>query len=577
MSLPAFRAHGLALLTLCAASICTDAVSQRQQIRDVVGSPPDLSNWPHPAAPDGNPFPRSTASAAELQLRDDMVQLGKALFWDEQVSTDNTVACGTCHMPRAGGTDDRPGAVHANGNFGTFGVVSQQLSGGQIVYGAPGGSAQPDQRAVTDVAAPSAIGAYMFDQLFWDKRAGPDFKHDNGAVITGFSKWAALEALSVGPPTSDVEMGHHGITWASGYLQNKIGDAHPLALVEPGTIPQDVQWLTTMQLPYAALFDLVFQNHSNSDLDGIQGVTRERFAAALAHYQRTLIPDQAPIDTGNITAQMEEGFEVLRVRGCFECHSATEPTQLVNGKLPNSFDNLFSDGTLHPININNAPDRKTPTLRNLGLRKKFFSTGHGGDGTPTDRPFVGSRNELLDFYVDGPGRLGFDGFLSETDRAAVEAFLFDALTDPRVANEQFPFDRPMLRSEMDPFEANEYGAGSPASDGITPEIIANYPPLIPVNGSQSNFRVGMSSGFPGAVPFLMVTPAAGTGAFGYWVSGPMVTLPGSIVDANGMSTVHYSVPADPALKDVPSFVQWIVLEPNTISFTNAAHFTPFYF
>src|SRR5688500_13798894 len=35
--------------------------------------------------------------------------LGKILFWDEQLSSDGTVACGTCHRPSAGGADPRAG------------------------------------------------------------------------------------------------------------------------------------------------------------------------------------------------------------------------------------------------------------------------------------------------------------------------------------------------------------------------------------------------------------------------------------------------------------------------------------
>ena len=35
--------------------------------------------------------------------------LGKILFWDEQLSSDGSVACGTCHRPAAGGADPRTG------------------------------------------------------------------------------------------------------------------------------------------------------------------------------------------------------------------------------------------------------------------------------------------------------------------------------------------------------------------------------------------------------------------------------------------------------------------------------------
>ena len=56
-------------------------------------------------APDGHPLPVAKAS------------LGKALFWDEQLSSTGTVACGTCHIPAYGGTDPRtshgePGTIH---------------------------------------------------------------------------------------------------------------------------------------------------------------------------------------------------------------------------------------------------------------------------------------------------------------------------------------------------------------------------------------------------------------------------------------------------------------------------------
>src|SRR5688572_33382031 len=35
--------------------------------------------------------------------------LGKMLFWDEQLSSDASVACGTCHRPAQGGADPRAG------------------------------------------------------------------------------------------------------------------------------------------------------------------------------------------------------------------------------------------------------------------------------------------------------------------------------------------------------------------------------------------------------------------------------------------------------------------------------------
>lgn len=49
------------------------------------------------------PFP------VENPLTEQKRVLGKILFWDEQLSSDNTIACGSCHVPDDGGADPRVG------------------------------------------------------------------------------------------------------------------------------------------------------------------------------------------------------------------------------------------------------------------------------------------------------------------------------------------------------------------------------------------------------------------------------------------------------------------------------------
>src|SRR6185503_13658971 len=49
------------------------------------------------------PFPPQNPLSEQKRV------LGKILFWDEQMSSDNTVACGTCHRPGKGGGDPRQG------------------------------------------------------------------------------------------------------------------------------------------------------------------------------------------------------------------------------------------------------------------------------------------------------------------------------------------------------------------------------------------------------------------------------------------------------------------------------------
>src|SRR5215207_5809397 len=62
---------------------------------------PPLLPLPPPPSPAGNPT--TTAKA----------NLGKALFWDEQLSSSRTVACGSCHQALKGGSDPRSTAMAA--------------------------------------------------------------------------------------------------------------------------------------------------------------------------------------------------------------------------------------------------------------------------------------------------------------------------------------------------------------------------------------------------------------------------------------------------------------------------------
>ena len=457
----------------------------------LIGNPPDLSNWPHPAAPVGNPFPRSSAPPPEIAQRDAIVRLGKTLFWDEQVSIDNTMACGTCHLTERGGTDSRAGAVFNggginNGNFGAFGVIPQaKNANGQIAYGFLNPPSSQIDRSVTPVFTPTMIGAYLFNNEFWDLRAGPGFSQNDlpGAPdFPNFTAFAALEDQAVAPPISQVEMGHEALAWPDNLLQAKLNNARPLALVNPHTVPPDILPLVMSGSLYRQLFDNVFSGHPQ--FGGLIGVTRERFAMAIAHYERTLLPDHAPIDLGTMTASQLAGFNLMKPprANCFACHSHSgNPTiNLLTGRLVDPFDNLFSDGFAHQIGINNvSPPRKATSLRNVGLVTKFFSTGHGGTGLPGEKIFVANFDDLITFYDNQPGALGFNGTLTLAERAQVRDFLENALMDPRVKSRQFPFDRPQLASErpdFNPFEVNEYGNGTPGSSGLVSEIIANAPP-----------------------------------------------------------------------------------------------------
>lgn len=548
--------------------------------------PPDTSNWPHPAAPDGNLWPRSTAPVAVRKLATEIARLGKALFWDEQVSSNNTVACGTCHMPSAGGTDDRPGAIFLeagnpdHGNFGAFGVIRQHFNAGVVDYGFVVAPSTDIKRLVTPVSAPTMIGAFMFNQLFWDMRAGPGFHITNGGipVFPNFTDWAALEDLAVGPPMSPVEMGHENIDWATGFLQAKIGASFPLALVDLATVPPDIVHFVTSGQNYHTIFNNLFSTHPQ--FGGLVGVTRERFALAIANYHRTLVPDQAPIDLGTMNSDAVDGFNFLKTNAsCFFCHSkTTNPTLLMpGGLLADPFDNLFSDGLFHQINVTpTSPPRKTPTLRNVALHKKFFSTGHGGDGTT--KVFVTTFDQMLTFYDNQPGFFGINGSgpggtMTPKERFKVAEF-FRSLTDPRVAAETFPFDRPQLRSEVVPFETNEYGNGTAGPSGLVSEIIANVPEKVVGPGAGQWFKIGVGNAPAGRPAFLLFSNAIGSGPV-LWVGPGFTSVAAPNTNAEGISTIHVPFPLTPATLGLPFYTQWMIDDSGTRAFSNAALFQPY--
>src|SRR6185369_15781503 len=134
--------------------------------------PPPLTPLPPPPAPPGNPITPAK------------VNLGKVLFWDEQLSSSRTVACGTCHRAETGGSDPRSvsglAGATAPGPDGTLGTADDITGSPGVVLTDAGGAY--DEAAVfglgvqvTTRHAPSFINAAYAPNLFWDGRARTTF------------------------------------------------------------------------------------------------------------------------------------------------------------------------------------------------------------------------------------------------------------------------------------------------------------------------------------------------------------------------------------------------------------------
>ena len=274
-----------------------------------------------------NPVIPKNLTTGQGMLRDDLIdyvaslpaaiRLGKALFWDMQVGSDNKTACATCHWQA--GQDGRtrnqvnPGP---NGQWDNGFAPNADLASSQFPFTSPGvdttdnivGSqgvrkmafggltrsgaesttliADPvytsggkNVRQVTGRAAPSTVNAVFSRRLFHDGRAQTDFNGVNplGSRDTSARVWmvgplgptatdmriadAALMSQSVGPVLNPVEMSAAGRTWVD--VGKKMMAVKPLGLqkVSPsdsvlGIVADPTAGLTTT---YRAMIQAAFK------------------------------------------------------------------------------------------------------------------------------------------------------------------------------------------------------------------------------------------------------------------------------------------------------------------------------
>jgi len=508
--------------------------------------PPPLQPLAAPVAPAGNP------------ITTDKTQLGKALFWDEQLSSTRTVACGTCHQPVAGGSDPRstPATLHPGPN-GTFGNADDIVgSPGVIATSAAGLQQLADffgiAEQVTGRYSPSAINSAYPSSLFWDGRATGTFTDPvSGEVVlpTG----AALESQAAGPPTSSVEMAHAGRDWTA--VASRLEHAMPLVLSP--SVPADLTtWIAGRS--YSELFQSAF---------GSAGVTPSRIIMAIATYERSLVSNQAPIDAfiagtpGALTAQEQQGLNLFRTNGCVGCHAG----------------NRFTDDAFHYIGVRpqgedlgrsvvtgvngNRGQFKTPTLRNVALRGEYMHNGR-----------LETLEDVVEFYnrggdFDAPNKppviqpLG----LTDTEKAALVAFLGRPLTDPRVAAETGPFSRPAL-SAGSVHTPEIFGEIVEDEVGNLPLMTAIEPPL----AGSANFTVGLSRVPVGRQVWLVIDDEPILPGVGLPVEGSvkyryrLETSGGTGWDAalgtahSGFASVAVAIPGGEALDGVTLFGRWFV-------------------
>ncbi len=490
--------------------------------------------------------------------------LGKLLFWEEQMSSNNLMACGTCHLPASGGGDPRrvptPGLDGILGtpddNFASPGVIRSDANNEYLPAPAFGFNPQ-----VTRRASPSFLMAAWFPRLFWDGRFAGDFTDpQNGQLV--IAQGGALEAQAMRPIPDGVEMGHDGRTWTE--VVQKLTTSRPMALAT--NVPADMAAAIAGGATYPDLFNAAF---------GDPTISARRIAFAIATYERTLVADQTPWDrfqNGQPTALTPNQLAGLNLfQGSARCNLCHTPPLFTDGQFHNlGLRPIVQDGGLQEITGIFA-DRgkfKVPSLRNVGLRSSLF---HAGGLT--------TLNIILNFYVAGGGT-NLDNkdpllqpiVLAPPQRNSLIDFLDNALTDPRVAAEQFPFDRPTLRSELQPPQGFLFGPGSPGTGGFVPLTLAE----VPANLGNVDFKVGVGNARGGApVTFVLSLQPAPIGSqiqgvnvnadvwSGLLVNGMLHGTSG--VAGAGYGTIRIPLPSDQWLSGLTLFTQWFVWDAATLA------------
>jgi cytochrome c peroxidase len=497
------------------------------------------------------PIPTGNAISASK------VYLGKTLFWDEQMSSTKTVSCGTCHTAGGGGDDLRasntpsistnPGSdlLFGNGDdvIASRGIPNTNIDGTYSFSSMFGLNQQ-----VTGRSSMSNLNSAYSPILFWDGRATGTFRDPiTNAVV--LANGGALENQILGPPLSSAEMAHSGRNWAE--VVNRLSDSKPLAVASNIPLPLKT-WINGRN--YSQLFEEVF---------GTNEISASRIALAIATYQRTLYSDQTPMDMANagilnLTQQEQNGRQVFVQVGCGGCHlgavTSDNSFRYIGVRPPNEDTGRFqvtgNNGDLGRFRV--------PDIRNAELRGTYFHNGRinsiegvvafynrGGDfNAPNKDPNVRPRN------------------LTQQQQTDLATFLKRPLTDPRVANELPPFDRPSLFSDSNRVPVIS-GTGVAGSGGQIPQPIAIEPPFV----GNPSFTVAVTNAIGGANATLVINstdPGTAVIPFAGSFTRQTLTLQGS-GSGNGSGSINLAIPSNNALIGQTFFGRWYVSDVASVS------------
>ena len=507
--------------------------------------------------------------------------LGKLIFWEEQLSSDNTMACGTCHQTHAGGADDRFARHYGRDDeyftyddfVGSRGV-RPSTSEGEFSFS--GELLTPTSHQVVQRNSLSFYMAPYNKELMWDGRVTEEFiDPETGAVLISLD--GALESQALDPILSEVEMAFPDRSWDD--VCEKLESVRPMALATE--LPPDMAAALAGGEGYPELFTAAF---------GDPEITAARIAFALATYERTLIPDQTPWDlfkggdSEALTPAQKNGEAVFRdAARCNLCH---DPPTFTDDRFHNIGIRppLDDRGRFHVTHDFDDMGRfKTPSLRNVSLRPRLFHTGRQPEFLgPTYHGLTHHGKSLvarvMTVYLLGggphPGNLSdfiIPLELTDTEVDNLIDFVENGLTDPRARDQLFPFDSPTLFSTSRERGIRYIAEGTPGRGGRQAMLIVEAPPVV----GGGPFRVGVYGARHGSLAWVSLEPVTDAAEGSPWdLNDSMFQSTPSFID--GHATWQAELPMDETLIGQELDICWCFFDdsiPSRIAKTRTVRLT----
>lgn len=137
---------------------------------------------------------------ADNPLTGETVALGEKLFFSPLLSADGTITCASCHDPKVGFADPRPGSVGVRGQIGKRNAPPAQNSAYNTSQFWDGRSASLEDQALGPIANPIEMGATLeaverklnddpgMRKLFQDAFGGPPSKIAIGRALASYER-----------------------------------------------------------------------------------------------------------------------------------------------------------------------------------------------------------------------------------------------------------------------------------------------------------------------------------------------------------------------------------------------------